>query len=99
MRGRTGWFYEGAGLGLEIGILVMLGLALRAPQFVVVTDPNAPGAPLAALLHWIVYVGLLAWALAVVGSIGFTLWRWIAVQRTRGPRPDQSTSPRGPLLC
>ena len=93
-------FYEGAGLVLEGGILVMLSLALRAPQLVVVTDANAPGAPLAALLQWVIYFGLLAWALAVVGSIGFTLRRWIAVLRTPRPhRPDQRTAPGGSVLC
>jgi hypothetical protein len=93
-------FHEGAGLLLEMGVLVMLSLAVRAPQLVVVTDANAPGAQLAALLHWVIYFGLLAWALAVVGSIGFTLRRWIAVLRTRRPRrPDRSTAPGGSVLC
>ena len=93
-------FYEGAGLMLEMGVLVMLSLALRAPQLVVVSDANAPGAQLATLFHWIIYLGLLTWALVVVGSIGFTLRRWIAVLRTHRPRrPDQRTAPGGPVLC
>jgi hypothetical protein len=75
--------YEGAGLLLENGILFMLGLALRAPRLVVVTNPNAPGGPLEMLLNWVVYFGLLVWAIAVLGNIGFTLWRWMAVLRTR----------------
>ena len=93
-------FYEGTGLLLEMGALFMLSLALRAPQLVVVTDPNAPGAQLAALLHWVLYFGLLAWTLAVVGSIGFTLRQWIAVLRTPPPRrPDRSTAPAGSVRC
>lgn len=91
-------FYDGAGLVLEMG--VMLGLALRAPRLVVVTDANAPGAPLAPLLHWIRYFALLVWALVVVGSIGFTARRWIGVLRARGSRrPDRRTAPGGPVPC
>jgi hypothetical protein len=98
-RPRWARFYEGAGLLLENGILFMLGMALRAPQLVVVTNPNAPGAQLAALLNWVVYFGLLVWAVAVLGNIGFTLWRWLAVLRTRRPRPDRRTAPGGPVPC
>jgi len=98
-RPRWARFYEGAGLLLENGILFMLGMALRAPQLVVVTNPNAPGAQLAALLNWVLYFGLLVWAVAVLGNIGFTLWRWLAVLRTRRPRPDRRTAPGGPVPC
>jgi HAAS domain-containing protein len=73
--------YEAVDVVLDLGTGVMLYLALRAREFVVVTDPAAPGAAIAGILNTVIFAGLLAWGAILIISIGATVRRWRAIAK------------------
>ena len=74
-------FYEAADLLLDLGIIVVLFRALRAPVLIVVTDLTSPMAGLGTVFNWLLTVGLLVAILLVAVSIASTLRGWAAVAR------------------
>jgi hypothetical protein len=74
-------FYERAGLLIEAGALLVLATALQSGTFLVVTDPSSSVAGLASVLNRVVFFGLIAWAVVIIASIGFTVRRWLTIAK------------------
>lgn len=87
--------YEAAVVLLDLGIGVVLYRALRAPEYFSVADDRAAGAAL-AFFNTLVTIGLLAFALLVVVSIGSTARQWILVARRRRHEDAGAVSPLRP---
>jgi HAAS len=83
LRPRWTLFYEITERLIDVGIGVMIVLALRAPALIVATDPNAPGSNLRHLLEWLATLGLYAWGLVVLFSVAAAVWRYAAGSRRR----------------
>jgi hypothetical protein len=75
--------HEVASVLLDIGILVVLYHALRAPALVVVADPTNAGARLIEPANAGLFIFLLVWAVVVVVILGLTVCRLVA--RVRVP--------------
>ena len=76
--------YDAVCLLLDIGIGVVIYLALRAPALIVVTDPGSPAGRLASVVQTALTVGLVIWLLIAIGSVVATLRRWVVAGRQRG---------------
>lgn len=77
-------FYDGVGVLIDIGLFVVVLEALRAPALILLTDATSPSASLASLLNGLLRVGLVVWALVILGSIAVVARRWLFAGNQRG---------------
>jgi len=98
LRPRAVAFYEGAGLVIEAGVLLILAMALRSRTFLVLTEPSSSVAGLATVLNGVIFFGLIAWAVIVVASITMTVRRWLVIGRRRREIVTANSQGCGALL-
>jgi hypothetical protein len=84
-RPRAVLVYEIAGLLLGGGLLALAVRALAGGPLLVVTAPDSPAAPLAALLNTAGWAWLVVLAFIAIASIVVTIVRWIVQERSWGP--------------
>jgi hypothetical protein len=72
-------FHEATGLLLDIGIGVILLLALRAPELIVLTGSAPSAATLANLFTVFLKIGFIVWGVGILVSIGATVRRWVGL--------------------